>query len=304
MRVLVLGAGGFIGSHTVAALVARGDVDVSAGLRNSVSGGVLPRGVDLRVADVLERDGVTSALADADVVVHAVSYTGSDPDLVQATNVEATRNLLRALSNRPNVRLVFVSTTSVYGTGPHRGAVEGELSLHPESPISAARAAAEQLVLEAGGKVVRAAPALGIGDRWFGPALLRGASALGGLPGGGRSRLSVIPARSLGVALAALAAGFDSVDGQVIHAVHPRPITVAGLVELLTQGNGSSVPTEAIPADQVARRASALGFTDHQLALISIDHWYDSTELSALLPGEPELSLTPEERGWYARFLS
>jgi hypothetical protein len=155
---------------------------------------------------------------------------------------------------------VSVGTTAVYGTGPHRGAAEGDLPVRPESPVSAARAAAERLVLDAGGNVVRAAPTLGIGDRWFGPALLRGARALGGLPDGGRSRLSVITARALGRALAALAvepAAAPPPAGRVLHAAHRYAPTVAELLAMLDGGAGAGARIEAPARGRLGSRRTS-----------------------------------------------
>ena len=123
MRALVLGGGGFIGSHLVTALLAQG-----ARVR------VLERPYRLRspglpehpALEWLEGDfgntqDIHRALADMDIVFHLVSTTqpqssNDDPAFDVSSNLLATLNLLDQLREKKNTALVFVSSGgTVYG---------------------------------------------------------------------------------------------------------------------------------------------------------------------------------------------
>jgi dihydroflavonol-4-reductase len=120
---LVTGANGFVGCHVVRALVARGD-HVRALVREnadlSALGGVdaeLVRG-DLRDAAAVER-----AAAGCDEVYHvAADYrlwlTDSAP--MYATNIEGTKNVIRAARAAGAKRIVHTSTVGALGI-PHGG---------------------------------------------------------------------------------------------------------------------------------------------------------------------------------------
>ncbi|AJY75671.1 UDP-glucose 4-epimerase GalE [Paenibacillus beijingensis] len=121
MAVLVTGGAGYIGSHTVAALLERGEdivvVDsLQQGHRSAVLGGKLYVG-DLRDADFLE--GVF-AENDIDAVIHfaANSLVGEsmkDPGKYYHNNVYGTLCLLEAMNRHQVGKIVFSSTAATYG---------------------------------------------------------------------------------------------------------------------------------------------------------------------------------------------
>jgi UDP-glucose 4-epimerase len=146
MRVLVTGGAGFIGSHVVEALLARGDEvhvvdDLSNGKRENV-----PAAATLHVHDIREPlDGIADAAA-ADRIVHLaaqadVRVSVARPGFDAAVNVAGTANVLEAAS-RTGARVVFASTGgAIYGecTRPAR---EDDPCL-PLSPYGAAKLAGE-----------------------------------------------------------------------------------------------------------------------------------------------------------------
>jgi UDP-glucose 4-epimerase len=127
MRVLVTGGAGFIGSHLVDALVARGDVvtvvdDLSSGCeRNLVAavagGAVLVRG-DVRDGGVL---GAIVSGARPRAIFHLAAQVDvrlslADPARDVRTNVEGTINVLEAARGAAVERVVFSSTGgAIYG---------------------------------------------------------------------------------------------------------------------------------------------------------------------------------------------
>lgn len=144
MRVLVTGGAGFIGSHTVTALIEAGHqpmiLDNFSNARPSVVArigkitGVLPRHV---VGDVRDLDGLRRLLEDGfDACIHfaalkAVGESVEKPLLYYDNNVAGTITLLRALHETEVDRFVFSSSCTVYGE-PER------LPLTEEMPIGTA----------------------------------------------------------------------------------------------------------------------------------------------------------------------
>ena len=130
-RVLVTGGAGFVGSHLVDALLARGDrVRVLDNLDPQVHGperrapAWLPADAELVVGDMRDPDAVRRSLEDVQVVFHLAAAVGVGQSMYQiadytATNTLGTAHLLQALvDNRGSVeRVVVASSMSIYGEG-------------------------------------------------------------------------------------------------------------------------------------------------------------------------------------------
>ena len=118
MRVAVTGGTGFLGAHTVAALVAAGH-DVRLLARGSVDA-VSALGVDRDALEVVPGDVTDPAAVDrlldgADAVVHAAGVVGldeRDAERMQAVNVDATRLVLQGAVERELDPVVHVSSYS------------------------------------------------------------------------------------------------------------------------------------------------------------------------------------------------
>ena len=137
--VLVTGGAGYIGSHTVLQLVARGERvvvldDLSTGFRQAV------RDVPLVVGNVGDRRLVDALLAEhkVDTIIHFAAHTivpesVSNPLKYYGNNTCATRSLLEAASQAGVKHFVFSSTAAVYGI-PSTGHASEE---SPTAPINA-----------------------------------------------------------------------------------------------------------------------------------------------------------------------
>lgn len=117
------GAGGFIGSHVVRALLGRG-CRVRALLEPATSRANL-EGLELEVVEVDVRDhlGVAAAVGGATVVVHAAAlyrFWDRDPDRFYEVNVVGTRNVVAAAAEA-NARTVYTSTVGTIGLPPPGG---------------------------------------------------------------------------------------------------------------------------------------------------------------------------------------
>jgi UDP-glucose 4-epimerase len=146
MSIIVTGGAGFIGSHVVEALVARGDDvhvidDLSTGFRENVPAGVALHVHDVRASLVAIAKGtgarsIVHLAAQADVRVSV-----AEPDRDAAINVIGTVNVLEA-ARTVGARVVFASTGgAIYGEC-ERPAREDDPCL-PLSPYGAAKLAGE-----------------------------------------------------------------------------------------------------------------------------------------------------------------
>jgi len=162
-RVLLTGAAGFIGSHLAERLVARGDEVVGVdnfdpfyprGIKEANLAGLRGRaGFSFHELDILDGPALERLLTPETVMVHLAAKAGVRPSLAAPAaylraNVTGTQSVLDATRAAGGPRMVFGSSSSVYGddtTPPFR---EDAAAVHPISPYAATKRAGE-LVLEA-----------------------------------------------------------------------------------------------------------------------------------------------------------
>jgi NAD dependent epimerase/dehydratase len=154
---LVTGAGGFIGSHLVEALVARGHrVRAMVHYNSQNNWGwleTLPKeilaAIEVFPADVSDPMAVHKAVSGCNMVFHlaaliSIPYSYVAPASYVETNIKGTLNVLQACLNERVDRLVHTSTSETYGTAQYTPIDEG----HPlvgQSPYSASKIAADKL---------------------------------------------------------------------------------------------------------------------------------------------------------------
>lgn len=162
MRVVVTGAAGFIGSHVSEALLARGDDVVGVDCFNDFYDPVLKEANATELGKHERFTLVRGTLIDAatreqcfdkpvDVVVHLAAWAGVRPSierpaLYQRENIEVTVGLMdtmRAQSHMP--KLVFASSSSVYGANKKVPFHEDDRVDHPVSPYAATKKCGELL---------------------------------------------------------------------------------------------------------------------------------------------------------------
>ncbi len=156
-RVLVTGAGGFIGSHLTERLVELG-AEVRAMVHYNALGeqgwlgqSPLQDQMELYAGDVTDRDSVNKAVVGREVVFHlaaliAIPYSYVAPRDVVETNVVGTLNVLSAARRTGASRVVCMSTSEVYGT-PEGEVITEDDRLRAQSPYAASKIGADQLAL-------------------------------------------------------------------------------------------------------------------------------------------------------------
>jgi NAD dependent epimerase/dehydratase len=158
-KVLVTGADGFIGSHLVERLVARGAAVRALVLYNSFGhrgwldtvDSHLQSQIEIVTGDIRDPFRTRTIMRDAEIVFHlasliAIPYSYHAPESYVATNVSGTLNLLQAALDERVGRFVHVSTSEVYGSAQSVPMNE-QHPLSAQSPYAASKIAADQLAL-------------------------------------------------------------------------------------------------------------------------------------------------------------
>jgi UDP-N-acetylglucosamine/UDP-N-acetyl-alpha-D-glucosaminouronate 4-epimerase len=150
LRVLVTGGGGFIGCHLVERLLRDGrEVRVldnfATGRRENFA--ELLDDIDLVEGDMQSYERVHTAVRGCEAVLHqaalpSVPRSVQDPLTSNATNVTGTLNVLLASRDEGVRRVVFGSSSSIYGANPDLPKHEDLLPL-PISPYAVAKLAGE-----------------------------------------------------------------------------------------------------------------------------------------------------------------
>ncbi len=154
-RVLVTGAGGFIGSHLSERLVregarVRGFVHYNAlGTWGWLDHSPLCQDIEVIAGDVADRDSVLQAMQGVEIVFHlaaliAIPYSYHAPGSYVRTNVEGTLNVLQAGRELGVERIIHTSTSEVYGTARYVPIDEAH-PLQGQSPYSASKIGADML---------------------------------------------------------------------------------------------------------------------------------------------------------------
>jgi UDP-glucuronate 4-epimerase len=161
-RVLVTGAAGFIGSHTVEALLARGDTVTGIDnfdpfyaesiKRRNLSAALANPRFELVEADIRDAARMREVIGRVkpDVLVHLAARAGVRPSIEQPVlysevNVTGTTVLLEAARQAGLRRIVFASSSSVYGNAESVPFRESDPTPKPVSPYAATKRSCELL---------------------------------------------------------------------------------------------------------------------------------------------------------------
>ena len=156
-KVLVTGAGGFIGSHLTEMLVDKGYQVKALSQYNSFNNwGWLEDisckdQVEVLVGDIRDPNYCRHITKGVDIVFHlaaliAIPYSYTAPDSYVDTNIKGTLNICQAARENGNIRVIHTSTSEVYGTAQYVP-IDEKHPLQPQSPYSATKIAADSMAI-------------------------------------------------------------------------------------------------------------------------------------------------------------
>ena len=152
MRVLITGAGGFIGEHLVLRL-AREGYQVRACVHRRYPEISVPSEVQVVEGDVRNRLSMKAAASGCEVIVHlagkahAIHEVRADEDEYHAVNVEGTRHVLDGAVAGGARKIIFFSSVKVFGESS-QGCIDESASPQPAGPYGRSKWEAEQLLNE------------------------------------------------------------------------------------------------------------------------------------------------------------
>ena len=149
-RFLITGGAGFIGSNLAHALTARGEPvrildDFSTGRAQNLSG--IEDRIEILRGDIRDPATAGRAVEGIEVVLHQAALNSNprsikEPELTNAVNVAGTLRLLEAARAAGVRRVVYASSSSVYGDTPGLPKIE-DMALAPMAPYGVSKLAAE-----------------------------------------------------------------------------------------------------------------------------------------------------------------
>ncbi|MBU4201257.1 MAG: GDP-mannose 4,6-dehydratase [Verrucomicrobia bacterium] len=250
-KVLITGAGGFIGSHLTERLVGLG-ANVRALVHYNALGtwGWLDQSpvknkIEVVAGDICDRDSMCRAVEGREIVFHlaaliAIPYSYHAPASYIRTNVEGTLNVLQAARKAKVKCVIHTSTSEVYGTAQSVPIAETH-PLQGQSPYSASKIGADKIAeafhLSFGLPVVTVRPFNTFGPRQSARAIIP--TIITQLLAGKKVKLgNVTPTRDLNyvantVEGFVLAASMQAAVGKTINIGSEREISILELAQMI-----------------------------------------------------------------------
>jgi nucleoside-diphosphate-sugar epimerase len=162
--ILVTGGTGFIGTHLLEKLAAKGE-SVRALVRRTRTPRALPAGVETAYGDLASGAGLAEALRGSDAVIHLAGVTKAlRREDYYTGNVRATRQLAQAMAGR-GIRLVHVSSLAAMGPATGGAPLAEDAEAHPLTHYGKSKLDAERVVRDLAPDAVIVRPPVVYGPR-------------------------------------------------------------------------------------------------------------------------------------------
>lgn len=151
MKILVTGGAGFLGSHIVDLLISKGveTYVLKSGFRSKKHPSLINKEAIVIEGDLLDYWNLHKATKNMDMVFHCGAvlshYAEQYPELAFDVNVKGTWNLKRACHENGVTRIIFASTSFVYGN-PAKEPVSESDPLNPKGNFEVGKLAAEKIL--------------------------------------------------------------------------------------------------------------------------------------------------------------
>lgn len=156
-KILVTGAGGFIGSHLAEALIKVGykvRAFIRYNSRNSwgwLEDSKYKKDIEIFCGDIRNFDCVKASLKDVDTIFHlaaliGIPYSYSTPESYVDTNIRGTLNVLQVARELKIKKFIHTSTSEIYGTA-QKIPISEDHPINPQSPYAASKSAADVMAI-------------------------------------------------------------------------------------------------------------------------------------------------------------
>jgi 2-alkyl-3-oxoalkanoate reductase len=306
VRVLVTGAGGFVGRAVSKRLMQAGWTVRALLLPNEDT--EVPEGVEVVRGDITKPETLPAAFADCATAIHLAAITGYGVpwEACKRVNIDGTRNVAEAAMAAGVEHLVHMSSVAVYGRVPEVVLDESAAHRSINDPYGDTKIAAEVIVREAEAKglgltILRPTVIYGPGDRLFLPKLMDNVRT-------GRARVIGPGAHPVDLVHVADVADFivlvlrePAARGQAYNLNHPQNPTWRRMLEIVGEEIGKPAPTGTLPypgafllAGLMELRSRVTGkeprLTRYAVRVIGRQYRYPTTQAQAL-GFQPKVSL-------------
>lgn len=153
LKIVITGAGGFVGQHLLEEMNVTDYVLTMITRNPTKKMRVLPSSVRVVQADLLNTDSLIAAFEGQDLLINLAAEV-RNAELLEATNIRGTHNLLKAINHCGIKRVIHLSSVGIigktYSSSPV--SVNEEYPAHPGNAYEKSKLISEQLFLEAAAK--------------------------------------------------------------------------------------------------------------------------------------------------------
>jgi nucleoside-diphosphate-sugar epimerase len=265
VKAFVTGGTGFVGTHLVQALRARGDA-VTCLVRSAAKARALGwDDVRIVLGDLETPAALREGCADAEIVYHiAGRISARNLREFLAVNRDGTARVLESATARPPSRFVYISSLAVGGPTVPGQPIDETRAPMPVTHYGRSKLAGEELVRAAPfpWSIVRPPVVYGERDRETLRIFRLARAGWGPVIGDGTQELSVVYAGDLAAALIAAAVA-PTAAGHVYYAAHPTVTTSRGLVEAVGRAVGARPRVVPLPGALARIALWAVGSLAH-----------------------------------------